>query len=60
MKDLGAAKKILGMEIHRERALGRLLLSQSNYVRKVLERFNIENANPVSTHLANHFRLSTT
>ncbi|KAL6329285.1 hypothetical protein AAG906_015489 [Vitis piasezkii] len=27
MKDLGAAKKILGMEIHKDRALGRLWLS---------------------------------
>ena len=61
MKDLGAAKKIIGMEIHRERALGRLWLSESGYVRKVLERFNMENAKPVSTiPLANHFRLSTT
>ena len=59
MKDLGAAKKILGMEIRRERVIGRLWLSQSGYVRKVLERFNMENAKLVSTPLANHFRLST-
>ncbi|KAL6316845.1 hypothetical protein AAG906_022515 [Vitis piasezkii] len=45
MKDLGAAKKILGMEIHRDR--------------RVLEWFNMDNAKPVSTPLANHFRLST-
>ena len=60
MKDLGATKKILGMEIHKERALRRLWSSQSGYVRKVLERFNMENAKPVSTPLSNHFRLSTT
>ena len=60
MKDLGTTKKILGMEILRERALGRLWLSHSGYVRKVLERFNMENAKPISTPLANHFRLSTT
>ena len=60
MKDLGAAKKILRMEIHIERALGRLWLSQGGYVRKVLERFGMDNAKPVSTPLANHFRLSTT
>ena len=59
-KDLGAAKKILGMEICRDKALGRLWLSQSSYVRKVLERFSMENGKPVSTPLANHFRLSTT
>ena len=33
MKDLGAAKKILGMEIHRDRTLGRLWLSQHSYVK---------------------------
>ena len=44
MKDLGVAKKILRVEIHRERILGRLWLSQSGYVRKVLKRFNMENA----------------
>ena len=59
MKDLGVAKKILRMEIRRERAIGRLWLSLSGYVRKVLERFNMENAKPVSTPLANHFRLYT-
>ena len=60
IKDLGAAKKIIGMEIHRDKALGRLWLSQSGYVGKVLERFSMENAKPISTHLTNHFRLSTT
>ena len=59
MKDLGATKKILGMEIHKDRALGRLCLSQHSYVERVLERFNMDNAKTVSTHLVNHFRLST-
>ena len=40
MKDLREAKKILGMEIIRDRNTGRLWLSQENYVLKVLERFN--------------------
>ncbi|KAL6321033.1 hypothetical protein AAG906_012015 [Vitis piasezkii] len=47
MKDLGATKKIIGMEIHRDRALGRLWLSQHNYVKRMLERFNMDNAKPV-------------
>ena len=57
IKDLGAIKKIIGIEIRRDRALERLWLSQSGYVGKVLERFSMENAKPISTHLANHFRL---
>ena len=35
MKDLGAAKKILGMEIHKNRASGRLWLSQYSYVESI-------------------------
>ena len=41
MKDLGAAKKILGMEILRDRVAGRLSLSQKGYIEKVLCRFNM-------------------
>jgi len=37
MKDLREAKKILGMEITRDRDSGRLWLSQENYILKVLE-----------------------
>jgi hypothetical protein len=59
MKDLGVAMKILGMEIHKDKDAKRLLLSQAGYVKKVLERFSMENAKSVSTPLANHFHLST-
>jgi len=59
MKDLGTAKKILGMEIRMDRDVRRLWLSQAGYVKKVLERFSMENAKPVSTPLANHFRVPT-
>jgi len=34
MKNLGAAKKILGMEIHRDRSAGKLYLSQKKYIEK--------------------------
>ncbi|WJZ90857.1 hypothetical protein VitviT2T_009974 [Vitis vinifera] len=59
MKDLGATTKILGMKIHKDKASGRLWLSQHSYVKRVLKRFNMDSAKPVSTALANHFRLST-
>ncbi|CAA0825269.1 Uncharacterized mitochondrial protein AtMg00810 [Striga hermonthica] len=58
MKDLGAAKKILGMEIHRDRGSNKLWLSHKGYVEKVLQRFGMNEAKPVSTPLANHFKLS--
>jgi hypothetical protein len=57
MKDLGAVKKILGMEIIRDRKSGLLYLSQKNYIEKVLHRFNTHNVKPVSTPLAPHFKL---
>jgi len=59
MKDLGVAKKILGMEITRDRRLGKLTLSQRSYVEKVLKRFNMIGVKPVSVPYASHFRLST-
>jgi len=59
MKELGAAKKILGMEICRDRQAGKLFLSQQNYIERVLDRFNMNNCKPVSTPLATHFKLSS-
>ncbi|KAE8705357.1 hypothetical protein F3Y22_tig00110429pilonHSYRG00830 [Hibiscus syriacus] len=58
MKDLGAAKQILGMRIKRGTKSGTLMLSQAEYINKVLSRFNMQDAKPVSTPLGVHFRLS--
>ena len=58
MKDLGAIKQILGMRIIRDNANGTLKLSQLEYVKKVLSRFNMNEAKPVSTPLGSHFKLS--
>jgi hypothetical protein len=41
MKDLGAAKKILGMRITRDMKNCKLTLSQGEYTEKVLERFRM-------------------
>ena len=57
MKDLGAAKQILGMRITRDRKNHKLTLSQGEYIEKVLQRFRMQNAKPVSTPLAIHFKL---
>ena len=40
-KDLGAAKKILGMEIMRDRVARRLSLSRKGYIEKVFHRFDM-------------------
>ena len=39
MKDIGATKQILGIEIHRDRRNGKLIFSQEKYFEKILERF---------------------
>ncbi|PKI37772.1 hypothetical protein CRG98_041833 [Punica granatum] len=53
MKDLGAAKKILRMEISRDKYKRKLFLSQYRYIEKVLER----DVKPVNTPLFAHFKL---
>ena len=59
MKDLGEARKILGMEISRNYSRGIVCLSQKQYLKKVLQRFGIDSkTKPVSTPLAPHFKLS--
>ena len=57
-KDLGAAKKILGMEIQKDRKADELYLSQGHYLEKVLGRFNMGNYKVAFTPLAAHFILS--
>jgi hypothetical protein len=58
MKDLGATKKILAMRITRDGKNRKLTLSRREYIEKVLERFRMHNEKPVSTPLANHFKLN--
>ncbi|CAL2263223.1 unnamed protein product [Prunus armeniaca] len=58
IKDLGPTQKLLGMEIRRDRDVGKLWLSQGKYIFMVLEIFNMLDCKPMSTHLAKHARLS--
>ena len=58
MKDSCAVKKILGMEIHKDRSSRKLWLSQQSYIEKVLNRFGMNSAKPVRNLLAYHFKLS--
>ena len=59
MKDLGETKKILGMEIHKDRKNGKLWLLQQRYVDKILMRFGMNNVKPVQIPLASHFKISS-
>ncbi|CAJ2646442.1 unnamed protein product [Trifolium pratense] len=58
MKDLGNAKRILGMDILRDRSKGELFLSQHDYLKKVVERFRMTDSKVVNTPLGHHSNLS--
>jgi hypothetical protein len=58
MKDLGVAKQILGMRIIRDRANSTLKISQTEYVKKILNRFSMDGAKSVNTPLGSHFRIT--
>uniref|UniRef100_A0A3Q7HAN8 Reverse transcriptase Ty1/copia-type domain-containing protein n=1 Tax=Solanum lycopersicum TaxID=4081 RepID=A0A3Q7HAN8_SOLLC len=58
MKDLGAARKILGMEIIRDRERRKLFLSQRSYIQKVLERFGMSSSKPIDTPSAANIYLT--
>ena len=60
MNDLGEAKKILGMEITRDREKGLVSLNQRQYLEKLIRKFGVhDSTKPVSTPLAPHFKLSS-
>jgi len=58
MKDLGPTKRVLGIDILRNRDKGELFLSQLSYLKKVVERFRMSNSKTVRTPLGNHTKLS--
>ncbi|KAK1413090.1 hypothetical protein QVD17_34841 [Tagetes erecta] len=58
MKELGEAKKILGMQITRNRELKQLKLCQTDYAKKVLKNYAMEDCKPVKAPFAAHFKLS--
>ncbi|GJV80957.1 retrovirus-related pol polyprotein from transposon TNT 1-94 [Tanacetum coccineum] len=59
MKDLGPANKILRMQIHRDRVSRRIWLSQKSYVKKILQRFNMQDCKPILTPFPTDVKLSS-
>lgn len=60
MKDLGATRRILGMEIERDTYKGVLFVNQASYIEKVIRRFNMLDAETVTTSIVGPFKLSVT
>jgi len=49
VKDLGNASFVLGIEIYRNIPLDSLGLSQKSYIKRILDRFNMQFCNPCTT-----------
>ena len=58
MKDLGSTSQILGIKISKDKMNGKLWLSQESYIEKVLDKFSMGKAKPVSS-LGSHLKLSS-
>jgi hypothetical protein len=52
MKDMGEAAYILGAEIERDRSKKILALSQEHYIRKVFEKFHMQDCKSIDTPIA--------
>nr|XP_048319598.1 secreted RxLR effector protein 161-like [Ziziphus jujuba var. spinosa] len=57
MKELGPAKKILVMNIERDRLKNHLFLNKKSYVQKILSKFSMSATNLTNVPLGNHFKL---
>ncbi|CAM8953744.1 unnamed protein product [Rhodiola kirilowii] len=57
MKDMGIAQRILGVRIVRDRSKRLMFLSQTDYLDKVLDKFQLKNANPSIVPLGRHLKL---
>jgi len=61
MKELDEAKKEIGMDIERDRKSEKVCLTQKEYLKKVLQKFNTNgDTKSVSIPLALHFKLKAT
>ena len=59
MKDLGTAKKILGMELKRNRNQGTITISQKGYIDKVLNRFAMKEAKSTKQPMTTQHQISS-
>ncbi|GKD38045.1 retrovirus-related pol polyprotein from transposon TNT 1-94 [Tanacetum coccineum] len=59
MKDLGPVNRILGMQIHRDKVSRKIWLSQKSYVKKILQRFNMQDCKPISASFPPNVKLSS-
>ena len=59
MKELGESRKIMGIEITRNKQQRRRTLSQRTYLEKLIRKINMTKAKVVNVPFAQHFKLSS-
>jgi len=59
-QDLGPVKQILGMEITQDKTTGSITITQTQYLKKILERFQMTEYYPVTTPLDPNVKLNKT
>lgn len=57
VRNLGSLKNCLGMNIERDRAMGIMKISQSDYIKRLLQRFGMENCKIVKTPMPTNCKL---
>ncbi|KAF7768476.1 hypothetical protein Agabi119p4_7719 [Agaricus bisporus var. burnettii] len=58
LRDLGSTTLLLGIQVKQDRSHHTISLSQEHYIKELLERFNMDDADPLSTPLAPGSELS--
>jgi hypothetical protein len=58
MKDLGAMKFIMGMEIKRDRETRNIWLNQKKYIETILKHFNMQDCKPMKVSIPMGARLT--
>ncbi|WVZ25126.1 hypothetical protein V8G54_003670 [Vigna mungo] len=58
MKELGEARRILGIDIKRDKPGGNLFLSQECYLQKVISRYRMAESKMASTPVGQHLKLT--
>lgn len=57
MTDMGELKIFLGLKVDRDKSKGTLKISQSKYISNLLERFGMNDCNPIATPLEPNLKL---
>ena len=58
MTDLGRVRRILGMDIFKDKKMNRLKISQQSYLENLIAKFEMKDAKPAKVPIGTHFQIS--